>query len=73
MIAIFFNTRREILLINYINTDEMPNHFTLTFFTGKGTIYVSIATMNFSLVIFTCEDIVFSHKTSPGISLVLIQ
>ena len=52
----------------------MPNHFSLTFFTGKGTIYhVAIATMIFSLVIFTCEDIVFSHKTSPGISLVLIQ
>ena len=52
----------------------MPNHFTLTFvFAAKGAMYhVAIATVIFSHVIFTCEDIMFSRESSPGISLVSI-
>ena len=51
------------------------------FFPVKGAIYyVAIATVIFSRVkitcyfhvIFTCEDIMFSLESSPGISLVFI-
>ena len=67
-------------IINYINTNEMPNHFALTFFfAAKGTMYhVTIATVIFSHVkitsgvISTCEDIMFLRESSPGISLVFI-
>ena len=59
-VQIFFNTRREILYhqvtmlcsIYYRNTNEIPNHFTLS---EKGVIYyVTIATVIFSLVKITC-------------------
>ena len=58
----------------------MPNHFTLTFFfAAKGAMYhVAKATVIFSHVKITCyfhmtcEDIMFSRKSSPGISLVFI-
>ena len=47
------------------------------FYPAKGAIYyVAIATVIFShvkiIVIFTCEDIMFSRESSPGISLVFI-
>ena len=40
----------------YINTNEMPNHFTLTFFfAAKGMMYhVAIATVIFSHVKISC-------------------
>lgn len=56
---IFFNTSRDILYLQedfqcyiyYINTNEIPNHFT---FRAKGAIsYVTIATVFFSLVKIT--------------------
>ena len=42
--------------IYYINSNEMPNHFTLTFFfAAKGAMYhVAIATVIFSHVKITC-------------------
>ena len=43
------------------------------FYPAKGAIYnVAIATVIFSHVKFTCEDIMFSRESSPGISLVFI-
>ena len=50
----------------------MPNHFALTFFfAAKGVMYhVVIQRSNRDL--FTCEDNMFSRKSSPGISLVFI-
>ena len=43
------------------------------FFAAKGAIYyVAIATVIFSHVTFTCEDIIFSRESSPGISLLFI-
>ena len=41
---------------SYINTNEMPNHFTLTiFFAVQGAMYhVAIATVLFSHVKITC-------------------
>ena len=83
----YFSTREEkfriskwpcnVLFILFINTNEIPNHFTLIVFDVKGAInYVTIATVIFSQVkitcFFTCEDIMFSRKSSPGISLVFI-
>ena len=52
----------------------MPNHFTLIvfscFFGVKGAIYY-VAFGNGD--IFTCEDIMFSRESSPGISSVFIH
>ena len=43
------------------------------FFAAKGAIYyVAIATVIFSHLKITCEDIMFSRESSPGISLVFI-
>ena len=55
---------------DYINTNEIQNHFSSTFFfPGKGAIYyVAIATVIFSHV----KDIMFPRESSPGISLVFI-
>ena len=73
----FFNMRREIshlqvamqCSIYYINTNEMPNHFTLIVFRcERRNLLCSYSKGD----IFTCEDIKFSHESSPGISLVFI-
>ena len=43
------------------------------FFAAKGAIYyVAIATVIFSHVKITCEDVTFSRENSPGISVVFI-
>ena len=72
MINIFQHEKRNFVSpsghvssIYYINTNEMPNHFTLTFFLLRRRD-VSCSHSNRDL--FTCEDIMFS----PGISLVFI-
>ena len=60
----------------YIDTDEIPNHF--TFLLRKvATYYVTIAAVLFSGVKITCyfscvKILCFSHESSPGISLVFI-
>ena len=51
----------------YLNTNELPNHFTLTvFWCERRDLLRSHSNGN----IFTCEDIKFSRESSPGISLV---
>ena len=55
--------------IYYINTNEIPNHFTLIVFWCERRD-LSFSHRNGD--IFTCEDIKFSSKSSPGISLVSI-
>ena len=46
------------------------------FFAANAIYYVTMATVIFSLVkitlIFTCEDIMFSRESSPGILLVFV-
>ena len=73
---IFFNTRREISYfqavmkcsVYYINTNEIPNHFTLIFVDflckhSNGDLFTNEGNM-----FFTHEE--FSRKTSPAILLV---
>ena len=59
----------------YINTNEIPNHFTFNYqcFDVKSTIHY-VATANEGNMLFShnYEDIKFSYKSSPGISLVFI-
>ena len=73
----FFNMRREILYLQvamycsfyYINTNEIPNHFTLiVFWYERHDLLCSHSKGD----IFTREDIKFSPESSPGISLVFI-
>ena len=47
-------------------------HFNSFFGVKAAVNYVAIATVIFSQVNFTCEDIIFSRESSPGISLVFI-
>ena len=55
--------------IHYINTNELPNHFTLkVFWCERRDLLCSHSNGN----TFTCEDIKFSRESSPGISLVFI-
>ena len=59
----------------------MPNHFTLTFFfwLRKAQCIMQPLKSNRDLftcednshVIFTCEDIMFSHESSPGIYIII--
>ena len=67
------NTRREISYLQaamqcstyYINTNEIPNHFTLiVFWCERRDILCSHSNGD----IFTCEDIKFSRESSPDIS-----
>jgi len=70
---IFFDTRRPILFLQaavrcsicYINTNEIPSHFT---FAAK-----SMICNHSNRDLFTCEDIIFWPKSSSGISLVFMQ
>ena len=50
----------------YINTNEIPKH--LTFCCEKHDLLGNRCNGD----LFTCEDIVFSRESSPGISLVFI-
>ena len=71
-----FNAKREISFIQVaicciycINSNEIPNHFNWFFFAANGVIYyVTIA-----MLLLTCGDIMFSCKSSLGISLVNIR
>ena len=71
---IFFNTRREISYLQaamkcsiyYINTNEIPNHF--SFRCERRDLLCNHNNGD----LFTCEDIMFSRESSPGISLVFI-
>ena len=55
--------------IHYINTNELPNHFTLkVFWCERRDLLCSHSNGD----TFTCEDIKFSRESSPGISLVFI-
>ena len=48
----FFNKRREIsfpVLFHYINTNEIPNHFTLIVFCCERHNYVAIAMVIFHM------------------------
>ena len=71
---IFFNTRREISYLQaavycsiyYINTNEIPNHF--TFRCERHDLLCNHRNGD----LFTCEDIMFSRESSPVISLVFI-
>ena len=55
--------------IYYINTNEIPNHFTLlVLWCERRDLLCSHSKGD----IFTCEDIKFSRESSPGISLVFI-
>ena len=74
---IFFNTRREISYLQatmycsiyYINTNEIPNHFTkIVFWCERCDLLCSHSNGD----IFTCEDIKFLRESSLGISLVFI-
>ena len=68
----FFNTRREISYLGaamycsiyYINTNELPNHFTLTgFWCERRDLLLSHSNGD----IFTCEDnMLFSHVKIPS-------
>ena len=50
--------------------NHFTEHQTISLFASKGAIYyVTIETVIF---IFTCEDIMFSRESSPGILLVFI-
>ncbi len=81
-----FTTRREISLsprghvissIYDINTNEILNYFTLIFFWserrdllcnhGNGDLFT------WEDNILTCEDMIFSRESPPGISLVFIS
>ena len=54
----------------FINTNELPNHFTLiVFWCERCDLLCSYSNSD----IFTCEDIKFSCKSSSGISLVFIS
>ena len=52
----------------YISNNEIPNHFTSTFFAAKGVIHYSHSKGN----LFTCEDNRLPGESSPVISLVFI-
>ena len=52
--------------IYYINTNEIPNHFTLIVFWCERC---DLLCSHNKGDIFTCEDIKFSRESSPGISL----
>ena len=73
----FFNTRREISYLQaamycsiyYINTNKIPNHFTLIVFWCERR---DLSCSHSNGDIFTCEDIKFSRESSPGISLVFM-
>ena len=55
--------------IYFINTNEIPNHFTLiVLWCERRDLLCSHSKGD----IFTCEDIKFSRESSPGISLVFI-
>ena len=55
--------------IYYINTNEIPNHFTLiVLWCERRDLLCSHSKGD----IFTCEDIKFSRESSPGISFVFI-
>ena len=67
---IFFNPRREISYlqtamscsVHYINTNEIPNHC------KRHDLLCNHSNGDLN----TCEDIMFSRESSPGISLVFI-
>ena len=72
----YFSTQEEkfciskrpcnVLLIYYININEIPNHFTLIlFWCERCDLLCSLSNGD----IFTHEDIMFSCKSSPGICL----
>ena len=72
----YFSTQEEkfciskrpcnVLLIYYININEIPNHFTLIlFWCERCDLLCSLSNGD----IFTHEDIMFSRKSSPGICL----
>ena len=69
------NMRREILYLQaamyfsiyYINTNEIPNHF--TFRCERHDLLCNHSNCD----LFTCEDNMFSRESSPGISLVFIS
>ena len=75
-IEIFFNMRREILYVQaatkhsiyYINTNEIPNFFTLIVFCCERC---ELVCGHNDGDLFTCEDM-FLHESSPGISLAFI-
>ena len=53
----------------YINTNEMPKHFTLIFFCSPN-YWRDLLCNHCNVVLFMCEDIMFARESSPGISLV---
>ena len=62
-------SKRPCKVLFNINTDEIPNHFTLiVFWYERRDLLCSHSKGD----IFTCEDITFSRESSPGISLVTV-
>ena len=73
----FVSPSGHVMFYYYINTNEIPKHFTEKFFCcerrdllcshSNGDLFTCE-----NNVIFTCEDLMFSRESSPGISLVFV-
>ena len=86
MLNIFQLKKRNVISLSghamfcllYINTNEIPNLVTfMVFCCERCNLLCShsngdLFSCEDDIVIFTCEDIIFSCKSSPGISLVFI-